>query len=44
MTPDRWNQWIRGLLLVRVGQELGCDSKLAVAIHDFLDAILSVVR
>ena len=44
MTPDRWNQCIRGLLLVRLGQELGTDGPLARAIHDLLDAFLMVVR
>ena len=42
--PDRWNQLIRGLLLVRLGQELGSTSPLALAIHDFLDAVLRLVR
>jgi hypothetical protein len=44
MTPDRWNHMIRSLLLVRLGQELGTDGPLALAVHDFLDALLSVVR
>jgi hypothetical protein len=44
VTPDRWNQWLRWLLLVRLGQELGTDGPLAQAIHDLLDAFLRVVR
>ena len=44
MTPDRWNQCFRGLLLVRLGQELGTDGQLAQAVHDFLDALIRVVR
>ena len=44
MTPDRWNHMIRSLLLVRLGQELGTDGPLALAVHDFLDALIGLVR
>jgi len=44
VTPDRWNQIIRGLLLVRVGQELGTDSTLARAVCSLIDAVLSVIK
>jgi hypothetical protein len=44
MTPERWNQCVRGLLLVRLGQELGTDGPLARAVHDFLDALIGLVR
>lgn len=43
MTPDRWNQCIRALVLVRLGQELGTDSPLARAVRSLLDAIAGIV-
>lgn len=43
ITPDRWNQTIRGLLLIRLGQELGTDSQLARAVCALLDAIFGVL-
>ena len=39
-----WNGMIQTLVLVRLGQELGTDSRLARALHDLLDAVLTVVR
>lgn len=44
MTPERWNQLIHSLLMVRLGQELGCDSPLTRAIHDLIDALIKTVR
>lgn len=43
MTPDRWNQAIRALLLVRLGQELGTDSPLARAVRALLDAVCGLL-
>lgn len=43
MTPDRWNQLLHGLLLVRLGQELGTDSPLARAVRSLLDAMLNAI-
>lgn len=43
MTPDRWNQCIRALLLVRLGQELGADSPITRALRDLVVAILGVI-
>jgi hypothetical protein len=43
MTRPTWTAAIRGLLLVRIGQELGTDSRLARAIHDAIDAVLAIV-
>ena len=30
------------LVLIRIGQELGCDSPAARALHDFLELLASV--
>ena len=43
------NQRIRSallaaLVLIRLGQELGHDSPLAMAVRDFVDALFSLVR
>jgi hypothetical protein len=35
---------IQTLVLVRLGQELGSDSRLAKAVHDLFDAMLTVLR
>ena len=43
MKPD-WDKWIRCLLLVRLGQELGCASPLTRAIHDLIDAVLRLAK
>ncbi len=40
----RTNDLIVWLVLVRIGQELGTDSPLARAIHDFVVALVSLVR
>jgi len=39
-----WNGMIQTLVLVRLGQELGTDSRLARALHDVFDALLTVLR
>ena len=39
-----WNGMIQTLVLVRLGQELGSDSRLAKAVHDLFDAMLTVLR
>lgn len=36
-----WNSIIHGLILVRIGQELGTESELAKAIHDVVAAMLA---
>ncbi len=36
----QWNAVIQGLVLVRLGQELGTDSRLAKALHDLIEAVL----
>lgn len=37
-----WDEVIRSLVLVRLGQELGCDSKLARAVHDSIECLATV--
>jgi hypothetical protein len=39
-----WNGIIQTLVFVRLGQELGTDSRLARALHDLFDAVLTVGR
>jgi hypothetical protein len=39
-----WNELVRGLLLVRLGQELGTDSPLARSIHGLIDTLLQAIR
>ena len=39
-----WNSAIQALVLVRLGQELGTDSRLARALHELFDAVLMVWR
>jgi hypothetical protein len=42
MNGFNWNGLIQALVLVRIGQELGTDSRLARALHDFVYALVSV--
>ena len=39
-----WNAALRALVLVRLGQELGTDSRLARAVHDTISLVLSFAR
>jgi hypothetical protein len=39
-----WNNWIQALVLVRLGQELGTDSRLARALHELFEVVLTVLR
>lgn len=39
----RWDSWLRALVLVRLGQELGSASPTATAIRDAIDAVLALV-
>lgn len=39
-----WNSIIQALVLVRLGQELGTDSRIARAVHDLFDAVLMAWR
>lgn len=38
------SQWIQSLVLVKLGQELGTDSRLARAIHDAIEILLAVTK
>ena len=38
----RWNEMMRALVLVRLGQELGTESRLATAIHDAITMVLAM--
>ncbi len=42
MNGLNWNGLIQALVLVRIGQELGTDSRLARALHDLMHALVSV--
>lgn len=35
----RWNDLLHALVLVRLGQELGSDTKVARIVHDLIDAL-----
>ncbi len=40
MNSFNWNAIIQALVLVRIGQELGTDSRLARALHEVAQAFL----
>jgi hypothetical protein len=40
----RWNAALQSLVLIRIGQELGTDSRLARAIHDVIELVVAVVK
>jgi hypothetical protein len=39
-----WDKIIHALVLVRMGQELGTDSRLARAVHAMLDLLIGVFK
>ena len=39
-----WNAAITALVLVRLGQELGTDSRMARAVHEAIEILLAVGR
>jgi hypothetical protein len=39
-----WNRAVEALVLVKFGQELGSDSRLARAIHDAIEILLTITR
>ena len=39
----RWDSLIRALLLIRIGQELGSDSRLSRAVAETLDALAILI-
>lgn len=44
MTRPNWSAMIHALVLVRLGQELGTDSRLARTVHDLIELVVAVVR
>jgi len=44
MKTFNWNAIIQGLVLIRMGQELGTDSRLAKAVHDLVEVVMVVCR
>ena len=42
MRRMNWNAALQSLVLVRLGQDLGHDSKLARAIHNLIDLLVNV--
>lgn len=44
MTRPTLNGVIHALVLVRLGQELGSDSRLARAVHDLIELVVAVVK
>ena len=42
MRRMNWNAALQSLVLVRLGQDLGHDSKLARAIHNLIDPLVNV--
>jgi hypothetical protein len=39
-----WSSILHALVLIRIGQELGTDSRLARAIHDLIELVVAVWR
>lgn len=44
MVRLNWSSILNALVLVRIGQELGTDSRLAMAIHDLIELVVAVVK
>lgn len=42
MNAINWNAVIQTLVLIRIGQELGSDSRLARALHEVVQALATV--
>jgi len=38
----KWTNAMQALVLIRIGQELGCDTPAARAIHDVLEVLAAV--
>ena len=38
----RWNDLLHALVLVRIGQDLGHDTKVARMVHDVIDAVAAI--
>jgi hypothetical protein len=44
MSTFNWNAIIQALVLIRIGQELGTDSRLARALHEVVQAVMFAWR
>jgi hypothetical protein len=44
MRSLNWSSLVHTLVLIRLGQELGTDSRLARAIHDVIELVVAVVK
>lgn len=44
MNAINWNAVIQSLVLIRIGQELGSDSRLARALHEVVQALATAWR
>jgi hypothetical protein len=44
MKTLKWNAIIQALVLIRLGQELGTESRLARALHDLVEALIFACR
>jgi hypothetical protein len=44
MIRPNWSSIVHSLVLIRLGQELGSDSRLARAIHDVIEIVVTFVR
>jgi len=44
MNTFNWNAIIQALVLIRIGQELGTDSRLARALHEVVQALMFARR
>lgn len=39
-----WSEALQALALVKIGQELGSDTRLAHAVHDVIELLLAFTR
>jgi hypothetical protein len=44
MRRVNWNSILQALVLVRLGQELGSDTRLARSVHDVIEMVLAIVK
>jgi hypothetical protein len=35
---------LQALVLVKIGQDMGCDSRLSRSVHDFIDLIITILK
>ena len=39
-----WSEALQSLVLVKIGQELGSDTRLARAVHDVIELLIAFTR